>query len=108
MAKSKSPIKQRSQKPKQSSPRPGQRVKPGRRSAAASALKSSARSTVSGPALGIEPEALGDAATAKLAGTARLAAAFPYNAAKASEFTGEAEQGQSVEPPHPADPAAAP
>jgi catalase len=65
---------------------------------------SSAHSTVSGPANLSTPAAQVDAATAKLLGTEALAAAFPSNAAKASEFAEAAREpatGQAVEPPHP-------
>ena len=66
--------------------------------------KSSSRSTVSGPAHPPSSEQTTDLATAKLAGTEELAAAFPYNAAKPSEYSGELapEAGQTVDPPHPA------
>ena len=49
-----------------------------------SVAQTSAKSTVSGPA--DRSAANADAATAKLAGTEAVAAAFPYNAAKPSEF----------------------
>jgi catalase len=68
------------------------------------ATRSSARSTFSGPA---ERNGVGselDAAAAKLAGTEAVAAAFPYNAAKATEFGSAAREpaaGQAVEPPDP-------
>jgi len=45
-----------------------------------------------------------DAATAKHAGTEAIASAFPFNAAKPSEFGDAARnpaQGRAVEPPHP-------
>jgi len=45
-----------------------------------------------------------DASTAKLAGTDAVASAFPFNAAKPSEFGERARDpavGQTVEPPHP-------
>lgn len=61
-------------------------------------------STVSGPANLPAPMAEIDAATAKLLGTEAVAAAFPSNAAKASEFAEAADApatGQTVEPPHP-------
>jgi catalase len=57
---------------------------------------------MSGPADNIDADAITDAATAKLAGAERVAAAFPHNVAKPSEFTGEPAVGQAVEPPHPA------
>src|SRR5438309_11868349 len=68
------------------------------------ATKTTARSTMSGPARRGTPE-IDDGATAKLAGTEALAASFPHNAAKPSEF-GRADAmqpatGQAVEPPHP-------
>jgi catalase len=74
------------------------------RTSARSPASSTARSTVSGPARTGSAAAISDAATAKLAGTEALAAAFPFNAAKPSEFGSNARQpamGQSVEPPHP-------
>jgi len=64
--------------------------------------QSSARSTVSGPSQGAS--AILDAATAKHAGTEAVAAAFPFNAAKTSEFGERARDpavGQAVEPSHP-------
>jgi catalase len=48
-----------------------------------------------------EIAAISDAASAKLLGTQALAASFPYNANKPTEFTGEAALGRTVEPPHP-------
>jgi catalase len=70
--------------------------------AKAEAGKSSARSTVSGPA---REGGASDVATAKAAGTEKLAAAMPFNAAKPGEF-GDADRdiptGQSVKPAHPA------
>jgi catalase len=68
---------------------------------AAAAGKTSARSTASGPARAGKAAAITDAATAKMAGTETVAASFPFNAAKPSEFTGTPAQGQTVEPPHP-------
>ena len=62
--------------------------------------KSSARSTVSGPSRRDWSES-GDAAVAKQAATELVAEAFPFNAAKSSEFAPEPERGQSVEPPDP-------
>ncbi len=62
----------------------------------------SARTTVSGPARGVAPN--GDAATVKAAGTEALASAFPFNAAKPTEFEDAARDpaiGQAVAPPHP-------
>jgi len=59
--------------------------------------KSSARSTVSGPARNGSENSIVDAATAKLAGAEALAASFPQNAAKAGEFGSAAPpQGQAV------------
>lgn len=65
------------------------------------ANKTSARSTVGGPA---RRGAAQDAATAKMAGAEQLAAAFPHNAAKPSEFGAAAAEpaaGQTAEPPDP-------
>jgi catalase len=64
--------------------------------------KSTARSTASGPAPGVSE--VSDTATAKHAGTEAVASAFPFNAAKPSEFGERARDpavGQAVEPPHP-------
>ena len=64
--------------------------------------KSTAHSTASGPAPGVSE--VSDAATAKHAGTEAVASAFPFNAAKPSEFGERARDpavGQAVEPPHP-------
>ncbi|MBA3492919.1 MAG: catalase [Gammaproteobacteria bacterium] len=72
--------------------------------AAQSVAKTSARSTASGPTHKGGYADITDAATAKIAGTEAVAAAFPYNAAKASEFGDAAMEpmtGQSVEPPDP-------
>jgi catalase len=64
--------------------------------------KSSARGTVSGPAEKGGAEGIADLATAKVAGTESVAAAFPFNAAKPSEFGDKGPAvGQAVEPPHP-------
>ncbi|MGV3593492.1 MAG: catalase [Gammaproteobacteria bacterium] len=64
--------------------------------------RTTARSTVSGPARrNADP---GDLPALKLAGTEATAAAMPYNAAKAAEHGRAANnppQGQVVEPPHP-------
>jgi catalase len=76
-------------------------IKPARATRKATS-KTSARSTTSGPADNIDAEGITDAATAKLAGTQSVAAAFPFNAAKSSEFTADPAVGQTVEPPHPA------
>ena len=63
---------------------------------------SSARGTVSGPS---RPSgAIRDAAAAKAAATELVAEAFPFNAAKPSEFEKAAltpQPGQNVDPPHP-------
>src|SRR5579871_5151950 len=62
--------------------------------------KSSARSTVSGPAK--TGGGVADAPTAKIVGTEKVARAFPFNAAKPSEFgDGPPVTGQTVAPPHP-------
>ncbi len=61
----------------------------------------SARSTVSGPSAIRRPAHIVDDASAKAAGTEAIAEAFPFNAAKASEFAEAPAAGQSVEPPHP-------
>ena len=64
--------------------------------------KSTARSTVSGPAHGVSEVA--DAARAKHAGTEAVASAFPFNAAKPGEFGDAARNpaaGQAVDAPHP-------
>src|SRR3954451_19621378 len=69
-----------------------------------SAVRTSARSTASGPAQSGGDASITDAATAKLAGTEAVAASFPYNAAKPSEFGDAAMQpavGQTADPPHP-------
>jgi catalase len=71
------------------------------RKAKASTAKTTARSTQSAPTDDLDLSSITDAATAKLAGTARLAASFPFNAAKPSEFTGVPALGQAVEPPLP-------
>jgi catalase len=63
--------------------------------------KTTARSTLSGPADPAEIAAIQDAATRKLAGTEALASAFPFNAAKPSEFEEEPAEGQAAEPAHP-------
>ncbi|MCC6471731.1 MAG: catalase [Alphaproteobacteria bacterium] len=73
------------------------------KSAAKSTAKSTARATFGGPARPGGGANVVDAATAKLAGTQAVAAAFPHNAAKPSEFGGAQEPatGQTAEPPHP-------
>ena len=71
-------------------------------SASMEAGKSSSKATASGPADGVS--AVVDAATAKAAGTEAVAQAFPFNAAKRSEFGAAARApaaGQTAEPPHP-------
>lgn len=76
----------------------------GRHAPANSASKTSARSTVSGPARKSAGAVDADAATAKFAGVEALAAAFPFNAAKPSEFGGAAAEpatGQTAAPSHP-------
>jgi catalase len=77
--------------------------KAGIHSSSSAASRSSARSTVSGPAGGFKPDATGDAAAAKLAGAETIGQQFPFNAAKPSEFgdTG-ATAGQHEVPPDPA------
>jgi catalase len=63
---------------------------------------SSARTNVSSRARGAPPT--GDAAKVKDAGTEALATAFPFNAAKPTEFGDAARNpaaGQTVPPPHP-------
>jgi len=67
-----------------SSPAPARRAK-SNEPAAANPAKTSARSTVSGPSRRAATAAR-DAATAKLAVTEIVAEAFPFNAAKPSEF----------------------
>jgi len=72
--------------------------------AAQDVARTSARSTVSGPAVRNGFQDVTDSATAKLAGTEAVSAAMPFNAAKPSEY-GDASSvpavGQSVTPPHP-------
>ena len=86
------------------------RSNPGGKTAPVESAKDStrttARSTMSGPARRGAGGGIQDAATAKLAGTESLAGSFPFNAAKPSEFAASADAiepatGQSVEPPHP-------
>ena len=68
----------------------------------ANATRTTARSTVSGPTAKASPEDIADAASAKLAGTEAVASAFPFNAAKPSEFdAAQPAAGQTAEPPHP-------
>lgn len=74
------------------------------KSSARASAGSSARSTISGPSRKGGPADAQDAATAKSAGTEAVASAFPFNAAKSSEFGIDANRpatGQAVEPPHP-------
>jgi catalase len=69
---------------------------------ATAAEKTSARATVSGPAQLGDARA-SDAATRKAQATNALAAAFPFNAAKPSEYGGaDAVPGQTAEPGDPA------
>jgi catalase len=68
--------------------------------ARAGVARSSARSTVSGPAHKADAQAVNDLAAAKIAGTEAVAAMFPFNKAKPSEFE-QATVGQSADPPHP-------
>jgi catalase len=73
-----------------------------RSSAPQSGTKTAARSTISGPAR--KTPGIADPAVMKLEGTELLAAAFPHNAAKPSEFGEAATEpavGQSAEPPDP-------
>ncbi len=85
---------------------PAPRSAPAPARGGASAKKTSARSTVSGPTRRDPAAGIRDAATAKFAGTDAVASSFPFNAAKPSEFASSAERvepatGQAVEPPHP-------
>ncbi|HEY6645419.1 catalase [Povalibacter sp.] len=83
---------------KKSPPPPGKKA----RDADAEVAKTSGRSTASGPTAKPGVGAVTDAASAKLIGTQALASAFPYNAAKPSEFgDAGAAVGQTAEPPHP-------
>jgi catalase len=64
--------------------------------------QSSAHSSVSGPSQAVSLDESHDAATAKLAGTESMAAAFKFNAAKPSEFGGGVPAiGQSEKPSDP-------
>jgi catalase len=75
-----------------------------RQGASADSTRSSARSTVSGPSRARPGVPTSDLAAAKLLGTDALAAAFPFNAAKPSEFgdaASEPARGQAVEPGDP-------
>src|SRR5580698_4919664 len=73
-------------------------------SPAAGPTRSSARTTVSSPSQRPDTTVVSDAATAKLAGTEALAAKFPFNAAKPSEFGTPpvAATGKSFAPADPA------
>jgi len=72
---------------------------------ASGAVKTSAKSTLSGPThKQAPPDSVRDLASAKIAGQEAVAAAFPFNAAKPSEFGNKASQpatGQAVEPAEP-------
>jgi len=72
---------------------------------ASGAVKTSAKSTLSGPThKQAPPDSVRDLASAKIAGQEAVAAAFPFNAAKPSEFGNKALQpatGQAVEPAEP-------
>src|SRR5262245_42479329 len=89
--------------PSRSTPKPAPRAPaaPAKGPRASGSGKPAARSTVSGPARLPANAELTEAAVAKLAGTAALAASIPYNANKAAEY-GEASrtaaEGQVVEP----------
>jgi catalase len=69
----------------------------------ASKVKATARSTVSGPSHPPAAEAVTDLATEKFASTEAIASQFPFNAAKASEFSDPPvpSPGQVVEPSDP-------
>jgi catalase len=78
--------------------------RPSRKTNVAKASETSARSTVSGPTRKAGAPAARNAAMAKVAGVEALAAAFPCNAAKPSEFGAAAREpakGQAVEPAEP-------
>jgi catalase len=72
--------------------------------AASGVTRSSARATVSSPAQRPNAAEVTDAATAKFAGTEALAARFPFNAAKPSEFGDPpvAAAGNAFQAPDPA------
>ena len=96
------PTRKVTKKPGTVTRKPG--TAPAARSAGSETAKTTARSTVSGPTTNAPPPPPADAASAKLAGTEAVAASFPFNAAKPSEFGRASAQpaiGQSVEPPHP-------
>jgi catalase len=86
---------------------PGTRIQPqpkAKRSLGASGVtRSSSRSTVGGASQRPEMAAASDAATVKLVGTEALAAKFPFNAAKPSEFGDPpvAATGKAVPAPEP-------
>jgi catalase len=88
---------------KQAGKRAQPQPKTHRNSAAPGPTRSSARTTVSSPSQRPDASAVSDAATAKLAGTETLAAKFPFNAAKPSEFGDppEAAAGSSFAPSDP-------
>jgi catalase len=72
-------------------------------SAGKAAGRSSAKATISGPTAKGDA-GIADLATAKMAGQEKVAAAFPFNAAKPAEFgkaAREPVEGQSVVPPSP-------
>jgi catalase len=60
--------------------------------------RSSARATATAPARSPKAGRSADAATAKAAGTQRLVAKFPFNAAKPSEFAAQPAAGQTEQP----------
>jgi catalase len=62
------------------------------------AARSSARATATAPARSPATRRSADAASAKAAGTQRLAAKFPFNAAKPSEFVAQPATGQVEQP----------
>jgi catalase len=92
--------------PPRAQPKPAPRAAaaPAKKPRASGSGKPTARSTMSGAARLPANAELGEAAVAKLAGTAALAAAIPYNQNKAAEY-GEASrtdaEGQIVEPADP-------
>jgi catalase len=92
-------------KKKTTTPRPqGARSAPTPGGAALESTRTSARSTVAGPTHADATSSDADRATAKMAGTEEVAGAFPFNAAKPTEFGEKARRpavGQSVEAPDP-------
>jgi catalase len=73
-----------------------------KKTAAARASQTSSRTTTSGPSR--RSSVVRDAASAKMAATEMVAEAFPFNAAKPSEYGKAAlapQPGQNVEPPDP-------